>query len=208
MAAKNATKKGFRLQQALVGAPKPYLIGLTGRAGHGKDTVGKKLSDEYDFVPFSFAEPINRAVSVLFNIPLATLSDEVKKEQVIEKYGKSPRMIMQWFGTVVMRSQWGERFLVDHLDDRILKNGCSSIVVTDVRFNDEAELIKSKGGVVWKVDASQRLADKNKLVGSTVSHCTEKGIKEELIDFFIDNNGAEKHLFAQVQEAMIEATRQ
>ena len=38
---------------------KPALIGFAGKARSGKDTAGKYLVDNYQFVRYSFAQPLN-----------------------------------------------------------------------------------------------------------------------------------------------------
>lgn len=56
---------------------------------------------------------------------------------------------MQVFGTDVVRNRIQQDFWVRELERRI--QGLDKVVVADVRFPDEAELIINRGGVVWKV---------------------------------------------------------
>ena len=44
---------------------RPRLIGLTGYAGTGKDTVRQILEDQYDLDGLAFADPIREMLSVL-----------------------------------------------------------------------------------------------------------------------------------------------
>lgn len=183
----------------------PVLIGLSGKAGSGKDTVGDYLVEMFDFRKLSFAEPLKKGASVLFDIPEETLHSREKKEEVDPRYGRSPRELLQWLGTDVLRNQIDEKFFLNHMSgrlDKILLEKGHQVVITDVRFDNEAELVRSYGGQVWKLDASVRLPT-SCLSGETKHHVSEEGPKfSPANDKVLDNNGTKAALIRKVDSLL------
>ena len=129
------------------------LIGITGPAFSGKDTIANHLCWSHGFSCEAFADPLRDGLSALFGL-FPHHFDAKHKETVIEWIGKSPRELLQTLGT-----QWG-RDLVNrqiwcrHMHRRLQEyqdNWAASVVIPDVRFIDEARFIHSHGGVIWRV---------------------------------------------------------
>lgn len=55
------------------------IIGLTGEAGSGKDTIADYLVSHHDFRKISFAEPLRRGLQAMFGIPMHMLQDRAIK---------------------------------------------------------------------------------------------------------------------------------
>lgn len=66
---------------------------------------------------------------------------------------RSPRQILQWWGTEYRRTQnpqyWVQRF--QKTAQALLATEVKHVIVTDVRFADEAQCIRAMGGEVWCV---------------------------------------------------------
>ena len=128
------------------------LIGITGPAFSGKDTIANHLCWSHGYFCESFADPLRTGLEAMFGLQESHF-DREHKEQVIEWIGKSPRELLQTLGT-----QWG-RDLVNrqiwcrHMHRRLqdYPPWCKNIVIPDVRFVDEARFIHSHGGVIWRV---------------------------------------------------------
>lgn len=152
------------------------LIGLTGPAGCGKDTVGQILCDRAGFTRIAFADPIKRMVRQLG----IETDNRDTKEQPIDWLGRSPRYLMQTLGT-----EWGRNMVHPELwlmlAEREIKHNGGHTVITDVRFDNEADLIHKNGGVVWKISRRQ--------VNAVERHASESGVNAENIDRYIVNNG-------------------
>lgn len=192
----------LQTQQLFPDKDMPDLIALTGEAGHGKDSVANILEEHYGFSRLSFAAPMKDAVSILFDIPREDMEDRVKKEEVIEKWGRSSRQINQWLGTDVLRKNIRDDFFLVLMESRLEKLIAEgrNIVITDCRFDNEAIFTTAQAqsnaynSGVWKIDASKRLKSTKVLLGCTALHSSEAGIAPHLITETIDNNGSLQEL--------------
>jgi hypothetical protein len=154
------------------------IIGLTGKKGSGKSTVAGMLCEKYDYRIMSFATPIK---DMLMSMGLT--EDEIYnielKEKIVERFGKSPRELLQLLGT-----EFGRNLIADDIWVRVLESKIDSddqIVIDDVRFANEAEMIKGKGGKIIRVT---RMGQE---LGMVDTHVSEAGIPLELIDHEIKN---------------------
>jgi len=179
------------------------IIGLVGRKFSGKDTaflaIRSILGDGAQ--RFSFADPIKEALACMFYVDVELFHDPEKKEvpqQLLR--GKTPRSIMQWFGTDVMRNQFADDFWIERMS-RVLKDHSGGIVViTDVRFPNEAETIIKNGGKLLHINADDRLEPMAK-----DAHESEKLIERIVKEFpttQIDNNGSLASFEKKIREAI------
>ena len=178
------------------------LIGLCGAAGSGKNTVADFLTDSNGgpFVQIAFADPLYECVSTITGLPVDRLKDRDVKEAVIPWLGKSPRQLLQTLGT-----EWGRGTVHPEIWIRIAMERAgqhqtfSGVVVTDVRFDNEAQAIVDAGGEVWRVARPgwRCLAD------DAATHPSEAGVSDHLIARIIDNSGSLDDLRAQLAAATI-----
>lgn len=165
------------------------LIALTGRARSGKDTAGQFFYSTYGFTQYAFADPIRAGLRAALGLTDWHFNEG--KEIVIPEYGKSPRQLMQLFGTDLGRKMvhpdvWQIRATLLHPNLRFVVAAhavrtVSNLVITDCRFDNEAAWVhKHKGYVV-------HIARDN--APQVSAHISENGISENLIHFKINNNG-------------------
>jgi hypothetical protein len=178
------------------------LIGLCGPAGAGKNTVADFLldSDGGPFAQIAFADPLYECVSTITGLPVAQLRDRDVKEEVIPWLGKSPRQLLQTLGT-----EWGRgtvhpeiwiRIAMERAAQHLAFNG---VVITDVRFDNEAQAVIDAGGEVWRVTRPgwRCLADE------AAAHQSEAGVSDHMIARTIDNSGSLDDLRRQLFAATI-----
>jgi len=178
------------------------LIGLCGPAGCGKNSVADHLQARHGWIQFGFADPVYAAVSSITGIPVPRLRERATKEQKIEWLGRSPRELLQTLGT-----EWGRDIISQDIWITIAMRqvdacqkylrGAGGVALTDVRFINEAEAIKTAGGQIWRVERRQRC-----LAEDAAQHSSEAGIPEFLVDSVIDNTGTLDALCSRVDAAM------
>jgi hypothetical protein len=173
------------------------IIGLTGLAGSGKSTVAMILEDEFGYERIPFAEPIKKMARAFGLSHQEMSTDKEKPSELL--CGRSPRQFMQWLGTDLGRNMIGKdvwtrawKRSVDNIE--IDTFGPLLIVADDVRFPDEAEMIRSMGGKIIRV-----LRDG---AGSTsgAEHESERHFIE--YDLAIWNDGDIHELTVKVQQAI------
>jgi hypothetical protein len=120
------------------------ILGLVGQKGAGKDTVADYLVREHGFTKLAFADPVKKVCEAMFALESNYFHCPLLKEQVISAWGMSPREMMQKVGTDIVRVQMGDRFWIKHMQYRLdsLQQG-TNVVISDVRFVNEAEFIQS-----------------------------------------------------------------
>lgn len=137
------------------------LVGITGRKFNGKDTLGRILIERYGYVRLAFADPLKEACRNIFGFTDEQLYGDLK-ETDDTFWQTTPRRVLQYVGTDLLRNQLanimpqlGTNIWVEALRRRIdimrHENPDIKIVVTDVRFENEVEMIKRLSGTVIRV---------------------------------------------------------
>lgn len=161
------------------------LLGLTGPAGSGKDTFADALFEHHSFVKTSFAAPLKVAAQAIFGFSAQQMHERDMKEAVSDYWGFSPREALQKLGTESVRDvfgpdTWIKRWLLSYMQ---LKD-TDHVVVTDVRFDNEANLIRHQGGWIVHLRRPANPFD----IGR--SHRSEQGVTFALGDMLVENDGS------------------
>lgn len=171
------------------------LIGLTGKpvAGSGKDTVAQSLT-QIGFVRQAFADPIKYALNAIFGWTMEQWEDREWKETKLADLGFSPRRAAQTLGTEWGRSMhqalWvqlvaRELARYDSMDHELVQRPVG-MVISDVRFEDEATWVRENHGQVWHILRPG--------IASVESHVSEKGVAIAPGDIVIHNVGSREGL--------------
>lgn len=181
----------------------PLLIGLASALPRsGKSQTAQALID-HGLRPLPFASPLKEIgveILVRIGIPLAEARRflYIDKHEVIPGLGVTGRHFLQTLGT-----DWGRNLINREIwtlawrgeAQRLLARGCQ-LVVDDVRFPDEAELIRSLGGHLWWISRPGLAAD-----GSALHESEGQLVDSPLITRTIVNSGT----LEQLHEAAIDA---
>jgi hypothetical protein len=114
-----------------------------GKKTAGKSTVADLLkleSGQYEMVDIlAFANPLKRAVKELFLFSDNQLYGD-QKEVIDERWGVSPRQVMQLLGTEFCRDRISPDFWTKRMRFEIASSEYPVIIIDDVRFENEAEM--------------------------------------------------------------------
>lgn len=176
----------------------PTLIGLTGLAGTGKDTVRTMLEDA-GYTGFAFADPLRAMLRELLtgsNIDDKYMDSREFKEAIIPELGVSYRQLAQTLGT-----EWGRalqpdfwlRLATSYLHGQMDAGG-RQFCISDVRFENEAQWVRNHDGVVWRIERPG--------TEPVRSHASEQGVDAIKADVVIFNVGTVGELYNQVMAAL------
>lgn len=127
------------------------VIGISGLARSGKDTVGNYLVEVYGFKRIGFADSLKESCRHIFNFNDAQLYGELK--EVVDPYwGFTPRFALQKVGTECMRNVFDKDIWIKSVANKVLSEPQTNWVLTDVRFENEAQAIKDWGGKLVKIE--------------------------------------------------------
>jgi hypothetical protein len=169
------------------------LIAIAGKARVGKDTIGRYIAQQYGFEHYYFAKPLKDMVGAL-GFPASEHQTTEEKERIIPGIGRSVRYLWQTLGT-----EWGRQMV--HPDlwlllaarrwEQVQRRadvdpiGAQGLVITDCRFENEAQWARAAGGVVVHVQGKGELAG---MSAEARSHASEAGVSFVTGDRLIFND--------------------
>lgn len=177
----------------------PQIIGILGKKRSGKDTIADYLVARYNFTKLKFADPLKDVCKILFGFTDEQLNGDLKEE--IDKFWKiSPRYAMQYLGTDLFRNQItpllpniSNDFWIKIMELKLL-NTTGPIVIADIRFQNEIDLIHKHKGIIIKINSIN--------TDDTDQHESEININNLLGDFTVYNDIILVNLYKQIDTFM------
>lgn len=181
------------------------IIGIIGKKNSGKDTVSDFLVQKYNFKKLSFASKLKDVLLILYpQLEEKHLNDRDLKEKSLSflPNEKSPRQLMQYFGTEICRS-FDKDIWINILKDEI--NKCSigqNIVISDIRHQNELDFVTSlnMSSRVIILEISRCNCNYSDLNSTQDFHSTENNILFYKHTKYIENNASKQQLFDQVEK--------
>ena len=177
-----AVNQGLGCPSCNSNASKMHLIGIAGPARAGKDTLCSYMLDNLDgiWLRSSFADPIKEMLKVIG----VDCSDDAKAV-IDERFCYTPRHMMQILGT-----EWGREMIHGNIwvEAFARLNAGRCVIVPDVRFENEAELVREHGLLIHLVGRG----------GIEGNHVSENAIAFKPGDIVIDNSRDLAWLHGQV----------
>lgn len=154
------------------------VIGLCGYARSGKDHIARALVEQ-GWMRFAFADALKMII-----VEAGFAQDLQELEEL--KNNPAMRLFLQKLG-VAVREVLGEDTWIRKVDGEIRRrleaDDVEGIVITDVRFKNEADYISSIGGVVVRVTRPG--------VGPWNDHVSETEIESIPADYVFINDGTD-----------------
>ena len=177
------------------------IISITGKIGSGKDTIADIIMQHtpyHDWEIKKFAGKLKDIAEILSGVPKINFEDqEFKKQDMGPEWGMTYRDLLQKLGTEAMRNGLHENVWVNALfadyhfnieEDEQMPNW----LITDCRFPNELEAVKTHKGITIKV-----IRDSGNTIGTT--HASETALDDYTKwDYVVDNNGSFEDLKTQV----------
>jgi hypothetical protein len=142
------------------------ILVICGLKGSGKDTIGDYLIQNHNFKRFCFGDALKDICSVLFGWPRKLLEGDTKESRIFREtedkwwsnklgFKITPRIAFQKIGTDVMRNHFNMNIWTLIIERRISefqkKHKTQNIVITDCRFQNEIQMVKSYGATLISV---------------------------------------------------------
>lgn len=183
------------------------IIGVVGFIGSGKGTVGDILEREHGYKKFAFADALKDAVAGIFLWPRGLLEGNTNASRAFRErvdvwwshklgYEVTPRLILQKFGTEACREGIADNIWIAALEKRI--HGYEDVVITDCRFPNEIDFIRSAGGKIIRV----KRGDDPSSEELSKMHISETAWNNYIPDLIIHNEGTKDILKENVKNIL------
>lgn len=173
------------------------IIGLSGYAQSGKDTVANILVEKHGYRRVGFADPIRELVYEIDPIvkPGLRLKDAIDEMGWDKAKVRIPevRRILQETG-VGARKIFGDTFWIYQALSDVAPQ--DKVVVSDVRFENEAKWIQEFNGQIWRI--------KRTGVDAVNTHVSESDMDGYPVDQIFLNNGTIEDLELLVKTRMMQ----
>ncbi len=135
------------------------LVGISGRLEHGKNEVANALGElvrdrvlphECCSCEMAFAGSLKEAAAAMFGFTDGQMHTAAGKAAIDPRWGLSPRTVLQQLGTEGVRALFGPDIWAASLVMRIPPD-VSIVFITDVRFPNEADMIRAASGLLVRV---------------------------------------------------------
>lgn len=167
------------------------LLGLAGPARSGKSSAAVILETQHGFTSFSFAAPIKRIASCLYpswdawhmegpgkdQVDMA-LPHPISPREAFQAIGKAMRMVHPDYWVRLTEHELA-RWRMTRPDRSI--DGLPCAVFSDVRYDNEANWIRSLGGTIVHISRAAAPAVRE--------HESELGIQRQPHDIALTNDG-------------------
>jgi hypothetical protein len=165
------------------------LIGIAGPARVGKDTVAQYVCSNMMYLHYWFAKPLKESARHMFGLSDAQLYGDLK-EVKDKRWKKSPRKILQLLGTEVARDMFHKNLWIMRAEQAFIHCNRRGMVISDVRYENEAAWIRKMGGVIVHV--------KRPNAPKVRKHVSEAGIKLRSNDIVLNNVGTIQQLQKEI----------
>ena len=174
---------------------KRKIIGIGYKMGSGKDALADCLVAEHGYVKYRFADAVKDVATAMFGCAYSTMNSQDGKNSIEPITGRVLREVLQIIGESA-RTGFGSTVWIRILLAKIDESSDQNIVIPDLRYRNEFEVLKGRG-IVCRID---RPREKRGLgpPGSAVElHASETqldGVPDEQWHAVVNNSGNREYL--------------
>lgn len=175
------------------------ILGITGQKQSGKDTVGEMLAgmilSSLNLKPIrlAFADALKEEIALATGGNVETINTNKHLQEV--------RRLLQFWGTEIRRAQ-DKQYWIKQLEAKVANAPNNSFIyVTDCRFLNEADCIRSMKGQILKVERPDKV--------NSDPHTSETEVTKIKFDHCIRNAGSMDDLKREcrwIRDFLIEKT--
>lgn len=174
------------------------IVGIAGKKNSGKTTVASELMRYHGYTERAFADPLKEACMAIFHLNHEQMYGD-QKEVEDPRLGVTPRHVLQFVGTNMFRNTKipglrvdSTRLWVWNFKQWYAKQPAGTrVVLSDVRFEEEADAINALGGIVIRIDR----------IGCDGDQHESENI-DFAVDYAVNNDGSMEQLFESVHEKL------
>lgn len=163
------------------------LIGISGKKRSGKDTVASILRSQYKGTSgvYGFATELKKEVSRACGV----------SAEYMDTYKEQFRPVYQWWGTEFRRKLFGEDYWIKKMAQALdSMSNLGLVIVPDVRFRNEYDFIKQRGGRIIRTERASLVLD---------SHASETSLDDVVFDYVVRNDSIIEDLINEVNKLNI-----
>lgn len=176
------------------------LFGITGKKFSGKSTLASMICMEDGAIEKAFANSLKEICSILYSVSINHFHDPLLKEKKLEGFNKSPREMMQKVGTIFRDEKddnednmWIRRMRME-ITNMMSEGKRKVIVISDVRYPDEARMVRDFGGIIIRIIGNHTPGDLYE-----DKHSSETMMEAIAVDKIVHNDGSKSDLKKKVQ---------
>jgi shikimate kinase len=180
------------------------IIGLMGKIGSGKSTIANYLQGTHNYTEYSFADPLKKIGLILGFSHDQLYGTQEQKLAIHPHWRISGRTFMQRLGTtfrdinaLIPELHTEKGIWIDLLKMKV--QNCEHIVISDVRFQDEANAVKELGGIIISISRENR---ESKSEHSYVNHESETSLEKIVPDYVIVNNSSVEDSYTELESIL------
>lgn len=168
------------------------IIGITGTLGAGKGTVAEYLAKKHNFTYYSirnfFAQEVLRRGKIVNRDTIGAVAAE-------------------------LRAEHGPMYAIEQLLSQALAS--KNVVIESIRSKEEAQYLKSKGALLWAIDADLQVRYQRTLQrdASVENISFEKFVEKEknestlkemmaMADTIVRSDGTKEEFFGEIETAL------
>lgn len=149
------------------------IIGFSGSFGSGKTTRAQYLSQKLDnlgkdYYFTNFAGSLKNMLIEHFGVSHSKFDTTSGKSEICPKYGVTYGKVLQMYGQGMRNID--PDFWIDKLEKKIDNSLDCIVIIGDVRYQNELDWIKKKGGYVFKKSGIREKS----IAGRDINHESEK----------------------------------